>query len=956
MSHPVTVMEKVIIKLLYEDIKEMMRLDAERNIYKEKSTVRVEPAPDEEAVMSDYNQKALEEKWQKKWQDLKIYHFDFSSSKKPYSIDVPPRYASGPLHAGHAVHYTHIDFAARYKRMRGYNVFFPLCFDVNGIPIEERVERQLNITRKDIDRHEFTKLCSEFAQKNIATMTDQFIRLGESMDPSIYYQTDAEYYRRITQISFIELFNKGLIYKGEFPVNWCPRCMTAMADAEVVYSDRTTKLNTIKFYFSKPPDDHLFKFHGLGKDSRGAYIEIATTRPEMLAACQIVAVHPTDERAPWLVGQTVQVPPDYTKEVKIVEDEAVDPEFGTGLVMICTVGDKEDLNWVFKYKLPLEMSIDEEGKMTAITGKYHGMKIEDARKAIIEDMKKTGVILKQEPLAQNVGVCWRCKTPVEFINAKQWFLKTIQFKQQVLDASDAMAWYPPFMKIRLEDWVHSLEWDWVISRQRYFATPIPLWECVQCGEVILARPEDCYVDPTIDLPPVEKCPKCGGKFKGCEDVFDTWMDSSISPLYNTFWQRDEKKFKHLYPMSLRPQAHDIIRTWAFYTILRCTLLTDEKPFENIMMGGFILSEDGTPMHASLGNVIDPLQVIDEYGTDAFRCYAASCALGEDNPFRRKDVVRGTKLLRKLWNVQQFIGTLVKKGKPQKPAMLQDIDQWILTKYSKLVATCTKQMDTFDYSQAMKEIEYFLWHELADHYLEMIKGSLYNKKNVDSIHYTLYTIGLGILKLFAPFFPHIAEEIYSEMYKEFEQDTSIHLSAWPVVILIDEQKEQAGEIVKDYIQKVRAWKSEQGMALNAPVPAVATYSSSEMISSLQANKSIIFSTLRYPDDHQFIQGKPDIQETITKVEPVYAKIGPAFRTESQKLSQWIKDNQTQIIHKIEVGEKVLTSEISGLTVAKKQDLLQAGYITVKRSVGLRGKKDSSIVSFAGFYVEIREREP
>lgn len=925
------------------------------NVYKEKSTVRSGPAPYEDADMTDYDQKAIEEKWQKLWQEMKIHHFDFSSSRKPYSIDVPPRYASGPLHAGHAVHYTHIDFAARYKRMRGYNVFFPLCFDVNGIPIEERVERQLNITRKDIDRHEFTKLCSEFAQKNIATMTNQFIRLGESMDPSIYYQTDAEYYRRITQISFIELFHKGHIYKGEFPVNWCPRCMTAMADAEVVYSDRTTKLNTIKFYFTQSPDEHLLKFHGIGKDATGVFIEIATTRPEMLAACQIVAVHPTDERAPWLVGQTVKVPT-VDKEVKIVEDDAVDPEFGTGLVMICTVGDKEDLNWVFKYKLPLEMSIDEEGKMTAITGKYKGMKIEDARKAIIQDMTHDGLLLKQEPLAQNVGVCWRCKTPVEFINAKQWFLKTIPFKQLVLDASNAMAWYPQFMKIRLEDWVNSLEWDWVISRQRYFATPIPLWECESCGDVVLARPEDCYIDPTIDKPPVEKCQNCGGRLKGCEDVFDTWMDSSISPLYNTFWHRDEKKFRHLYPMSVRPQAHDIIRTWAFYTILRCTLLTDEKPFEDIMMGGFILSEDGTPMHASLGNVIDPLQVIDEYGTDAFRCYAASCALGEDNPFRRKDVVRGTKLLRKLWNVQQFIGNIINEGKPQKPAKVQDIDQWILTKYSKLVSTCTKQMDVFDYSPAMKDIEYFLWHELADHYLEMIKGSLYNKKNVDSIQYTLYTVGLGIIKLFAPFFPHITEEIYTSQYKDLETSPSIHVSTWPEPVFIDEEKEKAGETVKEYIAKVRAWKSEQGMALNAPMPALATYAPSEIIARLIPHDTIISSTLRYPEDHKFIAGKPDIQETIVAVEPMFAKLGPAFKNDSALIVQWIKTHQQDLITTIDAGKDILLSQIPGLKTTKKESMLKSGYMKVKREPRLKGKKGSAIVAFDGFYVELERKKP
>jgi valyl-tRNA synthetase len=915
--------------------------------------VRSETAPYEEACMTDYDQKAFEEKWQKKWQEMKIYHFDFDSTKKSYSIDVPPRYASGPLHAGHAVHYTHIDFAARYKRMQGYNVFFPLCFDVNGIPIEERVERQLNITRKDIDRHEFTKLCSEFAQKNIATMTNQFIRLGESMDPSIYYQTDAEYYRRITQISFIELYKKGHIYKGEFPVNWCPRCMTAMADAEVVYSDRTTKLNTIKFYFTKPQDEQIQKFHSIGKDKQGVYIEIATTRPEMLPACQIVAVHPTDERASWLVDQIVKVP-GFDKEVKIVEDDAVDPEFGTGLVMICTIGDKEDLNWVFKYKLPLEMSIDEEGKMTAICGKYKGMKIEDARKAVIEDMTKNELFIKQEPLAQNVGVCWRCKTPVEFINAKQWFLKTIPFKQMVLDTSNAMRWHPEFMKIRLEDWVNSLEWDWVISRQRYFATPIPLWECEQCEEVVLARPEDCYIDPTIDKPPVDKCQKCGGRLKGCEDVFDTWMDSSISPLYNTFWKRDEKKFKKLYPMSLRAQAHDIIRTWAFYTILRCTLLTDEKPFENIMMGGFILSEDGTPMHASLDNVIDPLKVINEYGTDAFRCYAASCALGEDNPFRRKDVVRGTKLLRKLWNVQQFIGNIIKEGKPVKPKKIQDIDKWILTKYSKLVKKCTEQMEVFDYSQAMKEIEYFLWHELADHYIEMIKGSIYHKENVDSIRYTLYTIGLGLLKLFAPIFPHITEEIYWDLYKEYEDDKSIHVSPWPEPILIDEEKEKAGELVKVYIAQIRAWKSEQGIALNAPIQATATYAPKVTITQLKAGESVILSTLKYPQSHKFIAGKPEIQETITAVEPVFSKLGPAFKTDSNKISQWIKGHQEELIKTIDSKGDLLISEIPGVKVVKKEGLLKAGYIQVKREPGLKGKKGSTILSFDGFYVELQRK--
>ena len=902
--------------------------------------------------MSAYNQKALEKKWQKKWQDKKIYHFDFNSKKKPYSIDVPPRYASGPLHAGHAVHYTHIDFAARYKRMCGYNVFFPLCFDVNGIPIEERVERQLNITRKDIDRHEFTKKCSEFAEKNIKTMTDQFIILGESMDPSIYYQTNAEYYRRLTQMSFIELYNKGHIYKGEFPVNWCPRCMTAMADAEVAYKDRKTKLNWIKFYFKKGQSEQLLKYHGVGKDGKGTYVEIATTRPEMLPSCQIVAVHPNDERAPWLVDQILKVPV-FNKEVKIVEDDAVDPEFGTGIVMVCTVGDKEDLNWVFKYKLPLDMSIDEEGKMTDICGKYQGMTIEDARKAIIKDMQKEKILIKQEPLEQNVGACWRCKTPVEFINAKQWFLKTIPFKKMVLKASDEMNWYPEFMKIRLKDWVDSLEWDWVISRQRYFATPIPLWECEKCEQVVLARAEDCYVDPTVDKPPVKTCPKCGGKLIGCEDVFDTWMDSSISPLYNTFWHRDDKKFKKLYPMSVRPQAHDIIRTWAFYTILRCTLLIDEKPFENIMMGGFILSEDGTPMHASLGNVIDPLDVIKEYGSDAFRCYAASCALGEDNPFRKKDVVRGVRLLRKLWNVENFISNIVKDNKPKKPELI-DIDKWILTKYSKLVKKCTKLMDKYDYSTTMKEVEYFLWHELADHYIEMIKSSVYENENKESIAYTLYTLGLGIIKLFAPFIPHITEEIYQQHYKAFEKHESIHIAPWPKEILINKDAESSGELVKTYISSVRSIKSEQGIALNAPMNAFATYSTKSNISKIKPSGSIITSTLKLPKDHQFIEGKPAIEEKITAIVPVHAKIGPLFKNESKNIVKWIEKNKDELTKKIQKNGDIKWSDIA-VADAKDPDeyLIKNGYIKLKKESQIKGKKDRAVVQFGDFYIEVPE---
>lgn len=891
---------------------------------------------------NNYDQKSIEKQWQTYWEKNHVYHFDPESNKTVYSIDVPPRYASGPLHAGHAVHYTHIDFAARYKRMRGYNVFFPLCFDVNGIPIEERVERQLNITRKDIDRHEFTKLCSDFANKNIKTMIDQFQILGESMDPSIYYQTDAQYYRRITQISFIELYNKGLIYKGLFPVNWCPRCMTAMADAEITYKDNKTKLNTIKFYFKNQHSSQIAKYPGIGSDEQGTYIEIATTRPELLSSCQIIAIHPNDERAPWLMDQEVKVPL-FEKVVSIVADEAVDPDFGTGIVMICTIGDKEDLNWVFKYKLPLEMSINEEGSMTELAGPYQGMKIKDARNAVITDLQQKNLLINQQDLDQNVGVCWRCKTTSEFINANQWFLKTTKFKDLVLHVSDEMNWFPDFMKIRLEDWVNSLEWDWVISRQRYFATPIPLWECTQCDEIVLANPEDCYVDPTVDKPPIDTCPSCGGPLVGCEDVFDTWMDSSISPLYNTFWHRDEQLFKKLYPMSLRPQAHDIIRTWAFYTILRCTLLTEQKPFENIMMGGFILSEDGTPMHASLENVIDPLNIIDEFGSDAFRCYAANCSLGEDNAFRIKDVIRGKRLLRKLWNVEQFIHAQTISQDLTEPSTFSTIDKWILTKYSMLISKTTQLLDNFDYSQAMKEIEYFLWHEFADHYIEMAKSLIYENKQLKSIRFTLYTIGLGLIKLFSPFIPHITEDIYQRMYRNTDTNESIHVSNWPEPIMMDHIAHEQGEIVKNFIADLRSYKSDQGIALNAPLASSATYGPEQLISQLTDQKDVIIATLKLPKDYLFIRGKPDVVESIKTIQPVYGKLGPLFKKKSKYIAMYIKNHQEELIELINKTGDLKWKDIPIATEPdQNQSLLENELVHVEKQVRVSGANTNETV--------------
>ena len=403
-------------------------------------------------------------------------------------------------------------------------------------------------------------------------------------------------------------------------------------------------------------------------------------------------------------------------------------------------------------------------------------------------------------------------------------------------------------------------------------------------------------------------------------------------------------------MSVRPQSHDIIRTWAFYTILRCTLLTDEKPFENIMMGGFILSEDGTPMHASVGNVIDPLEIINEFGADAFRCYAASCSLGEDNAFRKKDVIRGKKLLRKLWNVIQFMARNIPTDHiPEKPETLTMLDTWILSKYGLMVEKVTKQMDVYDFAPAMKQIEYFLWHELADHYLELVKSYIYNDKEKESVQYTFYTLGLGMLKLFSPFVPHITEELYHQFFKQVEQIESIHISSWPQPILVDTKKMEQGEYIKQYVSEVRSFKSQQKIALNAPLESTKTYASKNLIEHLKDQSFLITETLKLPKDHQFIEGKPDVKEVITEIIPNYALLGPRFKKESKQIIQYIKEHQKELIEIIEQTNDLTWEDIPVKLDVSDESLIKKGFIILKKETQVKGEDTQRIIAFDDFYL-------
>ena len=805
--------------------------------------------------MSQYDCASIEKRWQTMWREEAIYRFDPKSDKEVYSIDNPPRYTSGSLHLGHATGYSLIDFAARYRRMRGYNVFFPLCFDVNGTPIEVKVEKKYGINKLDTPRKEYRRLCSEYANGFIDEMTHHYEMLGESMDPSIYYQTDAPYYRRTTQIAFSKLFKQGMVYKANFPVNWCPSCMTALADAEVEYRENVNKLNYIKFMIA-------------GEDG---YVEVATTRPELLCTCKCVAVHPDDKSKQHLIGKEL-ITPLYGRHVKVIADPKVQMDYGTGNVMICTIGDKDDLEWVMKYHLEMEKGIDEFGKMTELAGKYAGMTVLEAREAAIEDLKAQGILIKQEDNPQNVSICWRCHSPVEFLQVPQWFLKTTSLKEQILKRADEINWYPEFMKIRLQDWTNSLAWDWVLSRQRIFATPVPVWECEKCGHAVCATEEMCYCDPTEDAPPVDKCPECGGKLVGCTDVFDTWMDSSGSALYNTFWERDPELHKKLFPMSMRPQSHDIIRTWAFYTILRSEQIEHCRPWNDIMIHGFIMAPDGTPMHSSIGNVIDPIPIIENYGADALRYYAATCSLGIDHAFREKDVIRGKKLSIKVFNIGQFVGRYF-KDVPKTCDSLRTADRWIISKFSKTVKAVTDSFEVYQFDKAMRDVESFIWHDFADNYVEMVKA-----RNDDAAKYTLYNVFLGAIKMLAPFQPHITEDIYQEHFKAIDGCKSIHLTSWPEPMFVDEDAEAAGEVLKDALAAIRAWKSENKVPLNGELAMIEFVGADAK--ALEQSKTDIVETTKAREVRIVPEAK--LEEQVVAIKPVHAKLGPTFKGQAKAI--------------------------------------------------------------------------
>ncbi len=756
----------------------------------------------------DYNFTEIERKWQQKWEEMGIYHYDWNDKKRvPYSIDTPPPYPSGELHMGNVLNWTYFDMVARYKRMQGFNVLFPQGWDCHGLGIEIQVEKTYNIRKRDVPPEQFRKWCMELVEKYIVMMKEGILKLGCSIDWTTEYRTmDPDYWRR-TQLSFILLYKKGYMYQGTHPVNWCPHDETAIADAEVDYVKRDGVLHYIRFPF----------------EDASNYALIATSRPEFIPACVAIEVNPNDERYSKYVGKKIVVPI-INRSVTVIADECVDPAFGTGVVMICTYGDKEDVKTVIKHKLPVIMLLTENGRINENGGKYVGLTINQARAAIVEDLTAAGLLEKTEKITQEIGVCDRCKAHVEILERKQWFMNTRKLTDAVEKTANEIVWYPDYMKNRLIDWAKSLDWDWVISRQRLFATPIPVWYCKKCGELILAKENWVPIDPKLENPHIEKCPKCGGKdFTAEQDVFDTWMDSSITCAVHAGWP-DRADWKHLFPADVHPSGTDIIRTWAYYLIVRHLALFDEKPFKSCLINGMVLGSDGRKMSKSLKNYAAAPEVLNKNGADATRQWAAGGgATGSDIPYRAQDVEYGRRFLVKLWNASSFTSKLLADYKPDANAKpdLQPLDKWIISKAENLTKKVTEEFEKCQFNVAVEDIRNFTWHVFCDYYLEAVKDRLYNPDLSGTTKKlaaqdTLYQVLYRILQLLAPVAPHLTEEIYQHMFKDYKGYESLQVSPWPEfnAVIVDEEAEKNGDMIIATMTAFRNFKAENKQALNA----------------------------------------------------------------------------------------------------------------------------------------------
>ncbi|GKU26487.1 valine--tRNA ligase [Clostridium folliculivorans] len=746
-----------------------------------------------------YNPSEVENKWQQYWQDNEIYKYDFNSNKETFSIDTPPPTISGSLHIGHIFSYTQAEIIARFQRMQGKNVFYPFGFDDNGLPTERLVEKEEGIRASSMPRSEFIEKCLNTTKKYEEEFKSLWTAMGFSVDWSLQYETINKRVQRISQKAFIDMAKAGKAYIKQSPVLWCTTCQTSIAQAELEATEKESTFNYIPFFVD------------------GEEIIVATTRPELLYGCVCLFINPEDERYKKYICKTAVVPL-YNFEIPIYSDEKVSLEKGTGVVMCATFGDTTDLEWYEKHKLSYKRVVEANGKISDEVPYIGGLKVANARERIIELLRDNNLLIKSEAITHKVSIHERCGKPIEIIPSKQWYIDILSEKEKYLEAADSINWYPASMKTKYINWVENLKWDWCISRQRYYGVPFPLWYCNKCGKTIFPKEEELPINP-IETKPASVC-SCGcNEFTAETAVFDTWATSSLTPMINADWKGEKDLTKKLIPMGMRTQAHEIIRTWAFYTIVRSLFHTGKLPWKDIMICGFVLAKKGEKISKSKNNgTLSPKDLIDRHSADELRYWSAGARLGTDTMFSEEELKQSKRFITKLWNAASFCIMQLQDFDGERPEELLPIDSWIIEKAKSIEETMKGYLNQYEIGLAKKEVDEFFWSDFCDNYLEIIKDRLYKPEihgsnERKSAQYALYKSLLEILKLYSIYVPYITEEIYQEYFRAFEKNISIHNLGWGIDV--DTEKEKIlefGEFIEEIVSEVRKYKSERNLSL------------------------------------------------------------------------------------------------------------------------------------------------
>jgi valyl-tRNA synthetase len=769
------------------------------------------------------------------WQDQGTY--EQKNNPGPlYSIDTPPPTVSGSLHIGHIFSYTQTDILARYQRMKGMSVFYPFGFDDNGLPTERFVEKVRGIKAHEMSRSAFIAVCLEETKKAAAIFKSLWQRIGLSVDWNHSYSTISTSSQKISQESFIALYKKGYVYRSFEPALYCTACRTSVAQAELDDKEVASHFNDIVF-----------------TSSDGQDLIIGTTRPELLYSCGAVLYHPHDERYKKLHGKTAIVPL-FNHEVPLLEDETVDPEKGTGLVYCSTFGDKTDIMWWKKHNLPTRMSIGRDGKWLPETGILAGKNATDARATILEELKKQNLLIRQREITHVVNVHERCKKEIEYYALPQWFINVLDYKQQLLAQADQITWYPAFMKTRYVNWVENLNWNWCISRQRFFGIPFPVWHCDTCKEIILADVSTLPVDPQ-ETPYNNPCFKCKGTtFTADTDVMDTWNTSSLTPYLCLTLYRNSTKASvfdvthqnNFFPLSMRPQAHDIIRTWAFDTIVKTWMHQRTIPWKDIVISGHVLSNQKEKISKSKGNnPLEPENLLAQYSADAIRYWTASGNLGYDIAFSDAQIKNGQRTITKLWNAFRFAQPHLQHHSEQ-PQEIGVVNKWILHKASQAFKSYTHYLEQQEFGLALNHIEHFFWQDYCDNYVELVKNQLFNPQEytaqqVTATQWTLYQVGLRILQFYAPYLPHVTEAIYQQLYTTQQNARSLHQTKFDETQIEYTFADEAALMhhIITLVSTVRKLKTEKQLSLKVPIECLTVHvSSQEMGAQFKAQEQLI----------------------------------------------------------------------------------------------------------------------